>query len=227
MKRIIVVALSVILALVVAAPMALGQVGKGPEASSEAEELAAAWWQWGLSKPASINPIAGGSYSGGPQCDGEPVTDVTGKVWFLAGSFGEKVTRTCNAPADAELFFPVVNVFCSDLFTNPPDPTPYTKCAQDIMDDFEKDGKPYARVDGNDVSIQRAASDLFTLTLPNNNVVGVEAGEYQAAADGLWVKLPPLPKGQHKIEFGGKFEYDGVHPPFKFVQDNTYNLTVE
>ena len=89
MRRIIVLALSVILALVVVAPVASGQVGQGSKASGTAGELAAAWWQWGLSKPAAENPIFGGSYTGGPQCDGQPVTDTKGKKWFLAGSFSE------------------------------------------------------------------------------------------------------------------------------------------
>ena len=56
MKRIIVVALSVVLALTLATPMALGQ---GAKASGTAGELAAAWWQWALSKPVAENPLLG------------------------------------------------------------------------------------------------------------------------------------------------------------------------
>lgn len=59
MKRIIVVALSVVLALTLATPMALGQVGQGAKASGTAGELAAAWWQWALSKPVAENPLLG------------------------------------------------------------------------------------------------------------------------------------------------------------------------
>jgi hypothetical protein len=44
-KRIIVMALSVVLALSLAMPTALGQVGQGSKASGTASELAAAWWQ--------------------------------------------------------------------------------------------------------------------------------------------------------------------------------------
>ena len=65
MKRIVVMALSVVLALVVAMPMALGQVGQGSKASGTASELAAAWWQWALSEPVAKYPLAG-SYKGGP-----------------------------------------------------------------------------------------------------------------------------------------------------------------
>ena len=109
MKRVVLMALSVVLALALAAPTALGQVGQGAKASGEAGELTAAWWQWALSKPAAENPLIG-DYDGGSQCDGEPVTDVSGKTWFLGGSLSqEPVVRTCTAPVGTQFFFPVVN----------------------------------------------------------------------------------------------------------------------
>jgi len=40
-----VVVLSVVLALTLAMPMALGQVGQGAKASGKAAELAEDWWQ--------------------------------------------------------------------------------------------------------------------------------------------------------------------------------------
>src|SRR5215218_9807470 len=104
MKRAIVMALSVILALVVASPMALGQVGQGAAASGKASELAADWWQWGSSKPVAENPLLGGdpNYTE-EQCDGQPVSDTPGKKWFLAGAFGSgAVERTCTMPVGTQ-----------------------------------------------------------------------------------------------------------------------------
>jgi hypothetical protein len=64
---------------------------------------------------------------------------------------------------------------------------------------------------------------FFTLTLPEENVVGVLAGEYEATANGLWVTLPPLPPGEHTIHF----EMSATTTTFgRVTQDNTYNLTV-
>jgi hypothetical protein len=87
-------------------------------------------------------------------------------------------------------------------------------------------------VDGKKVKINRIVRAIsepyFTLTLAEENVIdpqappdGVPAGEYEGAtADGLWVKLPPLPPGKHKIHF--KISAPNVG----FSQDNTYKLTV-
>ena len=35
----------------------------------------------------------------------------------------------------------------------------------------------------------------FTLTLAERNILNQPAGEYEATADGLWVTLPPLSRG--------------------------------
>jgi hypothetical protein len=45
MKRMIVMAISILLALTLAMPVAFGQVGQGSKASGSTGELAAAWWQ--------------------------------------------------------------------------------------------------------------------------------------------------------------------------------------
>src|SRR5215212_10987992 len=104
-----VVVLSVVLALTLAMPMALGQVGQGAKASGKAAELAALWWQWALADPPATNPLVGG-YEGGPQCDGQPLSDAPGKKWFLAGAFGSgEVERTCTMPVGTQLFFPAFN----------------------------------------------------------------------------------------------------------------------
>jgi hypothetical protein len=46
-------------------------------------------------------------------------------------------------------------------------------------------------------------------------------GPSDSVADGRWVKLPPLSKGEHDIEFGGSF-FGG-----SLIQENTYHLTVK
>src|SRR5215208_1828998 len=99
--------LSVILALVVAAPIASGQTSSQGQGL---EKLTAEWWNWAT----SINPSPlEGSYNGGDQCEGEYVEG----VFFLAGSVGtDPVERTCTVPADTPIFFPVVNVVCSEAF---------------------------------------------------------------------------------------------------------------
>ena len=228
MRRIVVLALGVLLALGLAAPMASAQVGQGAKASGKAGELAADWWQWALSEPTATNPLVG-SYEGGPQCDGRPLGDVPGKKWFLAGSFdGSAVERTCTMPVGTQLFFPVGNVVF--LITEPGETE---EIARDYVNDFmdavlaDPEFSMVVTVDGREVKskrIVRADSPLFTATLPEDNLFsaccGLPAGEYDAVADGLWAALPPLPPGEHTIHF------EISAPSLGFSQDNTYHLTV-
>lgn len=65
-------------------------------------QWAAAWWQWALSAPTPVNPLVDPV---GADC----AAGQSGSVWFLAGTFGGAVTRTCNVPVGRSLFFPVAN----------------------------------------------------------------------------------------------------------------------
>jgi hypothetical protein len=236
-KRAIVMTISVLLALIVALPMAVGQVGKGADASGTAEELAAAWWQWALSKPTADSPLIG-SYEGGAQCDGTPVTPTQGKQWFLAGTFGggSAVERTCTMPVGTHLFFPVVNVVA---FPFAPGETEENQrqIVIDYMNNVLSDPEfsMLVTVDGKEVKsnrLVRALSPVFTVTLPDGNVFGIPKGDYESAsANGLWVALPPLPPGEHIIHFemsAPNADGDPVTPGIQPVspQDITYNLTV-
>jgi hypothetical protein len=52
-------------------PVAWGQAEQqGSTTYGRTGKLAAAWWQWALSKPVAKNPTIG-SYSGGPKCNGQ------------------------------------------------------------------------------------------------------------------------------------------------------------
>ena len=225
MKRIAVLALFVVVALVLlAAPVALGQVGQGSKASGTAGELAADWFVWALEKPTDVNPTQG-EYSGGPKCDGQPLSDAPGRKWFLAGTFdGSEVTRNCTAPVGTQFFFPIANSFCAEppgTFTE----EYYRQCANEFVDAVLADPELSitVTVDGKEVKgnrIVRADSPLFTFTLPEDNIFGAPPGVYEGVGAGLWVALPPLPPGEHTIHF------EVSAPSVGFSQNNTYYLTV-
>ena len=212
MKRLVVLALSVIMALVVMAPIATGKSQlpsniKNQFQSNILKELAAQWWKWAVLEP---SPLAG-DYTGGQQCEGEFVDG----VFFLAGTTGGDATRTCTVPADTALFFPVLNVVCSEAPTVPTDggftgdPEPYSKCAKDYVHSYLKgDGEPFATLDGQDLTIRRIGSKPFTWTFPEQSTVftSVPQGSYDSATYGLWVYVPEgLPEGddEHTVQFGG------------------------
>jgi hypothetical protein len=132
-KRAMVLAIGVILALVVAMPIASGQ---SSSQSQNLGKLTGEWWNWGLAT--SPSPLER-SYTGGGQCNGRYVNG----VFFLAGAAFDpnvsSVERTCTVPANTPILFPVVNVICSAAFTGhqpEPDPEPYdTACAEPITSD--------------------------------------------------------------------------------------------
>jgi hypothetical protein len=190
-KRAIVIAISVILALAVAAPIASGQTVPhrlGVKALTEA------WWTWALANP---SPAVGDYGVDDPQCEGEFVEG----VFFLAGTLGGgDATRTCTVPAKTALFFPVINAFCTADEPN------YPQCATDPVDTGLATGELYASLDGEDLKFRRITSEDFPLILPEDNIFGLPGGEYEhlATSDGLWVYLPQgLKPGEYTLEFGG------------------------
>jgi hypothetical protein len=234
-RRLLMMVLGAILALGTAIPVAFAQ--EAPPPRQDLGELGAEWWQWAFRKPVNANPLVG-SYDGGTQCAGGGA----GKVWFLGGiaflpdSTLEPVERTCHVPANKWIFFPVINAECSTVEGNPPPGNSLEECATIFLNDtLANSSDLVATVDGQDVlgdiSDNRAASGLFTFTLPKNNAdffcpdgaggfQQCPPGPTEAAADGIWVLLPPLEPGTHTIHFGGTF-FDAI------TLDITYILTVK
>jgi hypothetical protein len=240
MKRAIVVAISVLLALVVAAPIASGQSssqGKNLGKGQNLGKLTGDWWNWAVSTNPS--PLVGGDLVGGvpadyteAQCDGNFVDG----VFFLGGSItNDPVTRNCTVPANTPILFPVVNTACGAAPTIDPDgdgtftgdPKPYNKCAKDLLDQIVLNStmSMFATLDGEPLEIQRLESGPFTLTVPgperSDILPTVPPGSYKSWASGFWVYLPQgLEPGTYTLQWGGTFTNVG------FEQDITYNLTV-
>ncbi|MGW1885004.1 hypothetical protein [Streptomyces sp. NPDC001970] len=65
--------------------------------------LAARWWQWALSAPDDMSPVADetGEHAAWQQPE---------DLWFLSGTYGGRVVRRCEVPSDRPLFFPVLNI---------------------------------------------------------------------------------------------------------------------
>jgi hypothetical protein len=239
MKRLLVMAVSIVLALTLAMPtMALGQVGQGATASGASGKLVTAWWQWALSKPFEDNPLFGGdpTYTE-EQCDGTPLPGTVANQWFLAGTLGDSadgVVRTCtHVPADTHLFFPVANT----ALVLDPDETEaeVLPLANKVIDDVLADGKDsmVVTVDGKAVSnkrLVRAEARLFTGESPLLSEDGTPVS-YRAVADGLWVTLPGLSEGNHTIYWKISAPNADSNPFLEGVQpfgtqDLTYRLTV-
>ena len=188
-------------------------------------EWSARWWQWALSIPAATNPVL--DETGAHCAEGQ-----SGPVWFLAGSFfGGTFERACTVPPGTALFLPIVNAaFGAAVFdcepTQPGVPCNLTvlrAAAAASMDpvtlDASIDGVPVRHV--RDFRVQ---SPVFSVTLPEGNVVDVPSGTYAPlVSDGYWLMLAPLAAGAHTIHFTNRI----TSGPFAgTATEVTYHLTI-
>lgn len=177
-------------------------------------ELSADWWTWALNcPPPPLNPIL--------DPDGSAAhVNQAGRVWFLAGTFGGQVTRTCTVPAGKSLYIPLVN-----SMWNGDDPDEEEVLRQNVNDALDAVTELYCTINGESLqklSAYRAVSPLFDFPVTEGSFANLfmDVGEYPSVAGAYAVLLAPLPPGDYVIEFGGAKE-DG------WSVSVTYYLTVE
>jgi hypothetical protein len=216
-RRILVMAISVILAVAVAAPAVSAQsAGSDAQASGQIAELSAAWWQHVSSLPTGTNPTVGSYKANSPKCEG-----LVNGTFFLAGATsGDPVVRSCTVPADTQIFFPVVTIVCGEVFNDPANLTDkqLASYCEKLFNQFTRGGKMFATVDGEPVPIECTTSPIFEATVVKNNPFGSPGGTSKAVAVGCYVLLEPLSPGEHTLTFG----ISGS----PFEQNITYHLTV-
>jgi hypothetical protein len=155
------------------------------------------WWEWAFSVPVPINPVLDDTGQHGS-------INQNGPVWFLAGTIGDDkkaAHRICSIPTGKALLFPVINF----IYTN----EPKFKTDSDLVDHVTKDIDDIvikqAAVDGTMIPIYRVPAEpqTFYLKVKEDNKMDIPIGISKAAADGYWVFLKPLAKGEHEIYFHG------------------------
>jgi hypothetical protein len=188
-------------------------------------DWSAAWWQYVLSIPADTNPIFDTT---GANCD---IEQGKSPVFFLVGAGAEPVTRTCTVPSGRALFFPIINVECSNV-----EPPPFfgetaqelRECAAELVNGVGVETLQVV-VDGKQVQNLedfRVQSPLFDFILPpGDNFLGLpDVTSGSAVSDGYWLMLKPLSPGNHVIHWEGAFVSG---PGAGFSQNVTYNLIVK
>jgi len=181
----------------------------------------AEWWQFMLSIPTAVNPLADET---GDSC----MLGQRGEVWFLAGNFGgtaAPTTRACSIPEGKALFFPVLNVVdvntttqtASELRT---ETAPCLDAATQLT--VEVDGQSLPRL----FDKNRVRSAVFEIALPTDNLFGLDAGIYSPAIDdGYYVMLKPLPVGKHQLHIVGASAGCDLFGR-AFSTEVTYNVTI-
>lgn len=166
------------------------------------------WWQWAASFGSAESPVADIT---GEKC----AAGQQGEVFFLAGTYRpHPIQRECRVPAGKHLFFPLVNYVvmpdgglgsgCESVVNTARHMTdaPLTLLA-------ELDGNPLAQLRGH----RQASEGCFNIAARRGGT------RMNAASNGYWVMLKPLPKGRHRLRIGGQLP--------SLSQDVSYTLIVE
>jgi len=183
----------------------------------------AEWWQFMLSIPTGVNPLA-------DETGGSCMVGQRGAVWFLGGNFGgtaAPTTRTCLIPEGKALFFPALNVV--DVNTT-------TQTANELRTEtapcLDAATQLVVEVDGQSVpnlfDKHRVRSAVFDITLPSDSLFAavLGAGVYSPAIDdGYYVMLKPLALGEHHIHIVGASAGCPLNGG-PFSTEVTYNITI-
>ena len=146
------------------------------------EGLAARWVQWVASAGPLKNPVADetGEHAG----HGQPED-----VWFLAGSYGEKLSRRATLPVGRELFVPVFTMW----------EWPATGPQEPVEQAFGS-----LVVDGAVVEPDLVTTPVpFTVAGARLNGVTRTTKPVPVTVWGLWKLLPPLEPGGHELQIAG------------------------
>ncbi|MGV9305828.1 signal protein [Nonomuraea sp. NPDC003727] len=145
-----------------------------------AETIQGRWWTWAASEDESTNPVTDTT---GEFCDRNQPED----VWFLAETFGVTLQRKCKVPAGRPVVFPLVNQIGAEAHCR----------------EFMATAKGTATFDGKVIRSERMEGNDVTVTGVAGNPLTGEEGTTTSYACGVWVRLPPLKAGRHKLTIRG------------------------
>jgi hypothetical protein len=193
-------------------------------------ELTQSWLEWAMALPWSTGPITDET---GDQC----ALGQEGRVWYLAGTPGGAVERSCTIPRNKYLYFPLLNLWSI--------PRPHLVDTDEELANFvafftelfperrEAVCSLTLRLDGEDLLGDTEEIDAetwvallepFEIEVNDDNFVenpeSYMGGTYPAA-----LLLRPLEPGDHVLEFGGA-ECD-ENGDVDFEVSAVYNLFVE
>lgn len=178
-------------------------------------EWSAIWWEYVFSLPMDQNPLVGAT---GTACAYER----NGNVAVVVVDPLSPEPIECEVPTGTILFLDILSAECSTLEEAPfygGNEEELRACAEGfILHDLEAsiDGVPVQNIEN-----YIHTSPLFDFTLPENNILGVDAGSTgQSISNGAHLMLAPLTPGEHTIQFHASY------PNLDFTVDTNYHITV-
>jgi hypothetical protein len=164
------------------------------------------WWQWALSINKDISPLI--DQSGCHWNIAQPPSD----VWFLAGIVGGTQNsfphRNIKIEFGRSILFPVLNCEANPL--EYPDLKTDQDLVRHVVNDVNTVIKKEVFINGKRLTPVRVSSDptIFKITINQDNAFRItNSGPTQAAADGYWVFLKPLVRGNYNVSFEGSCEF--------------------
>ncbi|MFF0010369.1 signal protein [Streptomyces sp. NPDC005374] len=149
-------------------------------AKLSAADLQGRWWTWAASSVSESNPV---SDQDGHLC----AQGQASGIWFLAGTFGGAVKRSCTVPAAVPVAFPLVNLFGET-----------GDCTE-----FMASAKGSAELDGKALEPERHEATAVRISAVDGNPLIRGEGHFRTHSCGLWVQLEPLTPGRHTLSIRG------------------------
>lgn len=162
------------------------------------EEWAVEWWRFALSIPKSQNP--------GFDKDGKNF-DINinpyENVIFLIATYGGNAERYHTIPSDKAIFGPIMNYEMN--FLEKPQIKSEKELVNHVIKDVDDFKNKHFSINGMEFNVDnfRVDSDLFDITLIDNNIFCVPPGKTKAVCSGYYFFLKPLVKGLYDINVGG------------------------
>ncbi len=178
-------------------------------------EWSQSWWLWFLHQTAYPDGVSA-------DCSAHQL----GPVWFLVGGAPNNPIN-CTVPFGKSLFFPIINVECSNLEAAPfygKTAADRRTCAKNIMDTVTG---LEVKIDGvavHNLTSFRVATPDYEFTVPTGNIGFIPTDKShsgKSSADGYYLMLTPLTPGKHTLHFTGTI------PGFDYTLVTDYTLTVK
>jgi hypothetical protein len=170
-------------------------------------ELTAQWWQRAFMMPDEISPYTDTT---GERCGYQQ----SGPVFIMPGSFVGSVERTCVVAEGTAIFVFAGGGTCSTV-----EPPPYFGRTEDELREcvtravHEEIADSSVRINGQEVSDLDAywtTSPLFTITFPEDNIVGIEPGVGQSVSEAISIIIAPPQPGEYVITASLRHEWESV-----------------
>lgn len=177
-------------------------------------EWTARWWEWVLSIPKTDNPLVD---ENGRNC----ANNQSGPVWFLAGTLKGPAERSCTIAADKAILFPVINFEASVAEGDGTTDEELAARAEFEMDQITNMHAMISGTNVNELKQYRIQSPPFDVTLPPDNVLGLQAQTTKMISEGYWLFLKPLKPGKYDLNSFGSCLAGRIKIGI------SYNLTIE